>query len=169
MAAGDSTITLELTPGLLPGYAPVDFRRSICGAKNNLLKLAVDIRTGLGVPPSRKRPGGRPRDTWLKPFKRLGGSILEQWNCACTHHGLKPNPEPWCRSPPPNGSLTIGGIVVESVDEFVYLGSLQSGCAGSEAVDRDSGRNHETSQQYLAEWQDKNGHQGENIIKKTRI
>jgi len=33
----------------------------------------------------------------------------------------------------PDGPVTIGGIAVESVEEFVYLGSLQSGCAGSAA------------------------------------
>jgi len=31
---------------------------------------------------------------------------------------------------PPHGSMSIGGVVVESVGEFVYLGSLQSGYAG---------------------------------------
>jgi len=32
---------------------------------------------------------------------------------------------------PPNGPVTIAGIVVERVDEFIYLGSLQSRCVGS--------------------------------------
>jgi len=43
----------------------------------------------------------------------------------------------WCKTKiqnlgasPPDGSVTVGGVVVESVDEFVYLAvSLQSGCA----------------------------------------
>jgi len=49
---------------------------------NRALMLAVDIRAGPGVPSWCKRPRGRPRDTWLKPLQRLGGSILDQWNCA---------------------------------------------------------------------------------------
>jgi len=37
---------------------------------------------------------------------------------------------------PSEKSVTIGGVVVESVDEFVYLCSLQSGCLGTAAVVR---------------------------------
>jgi len=55
---------------------------------NPALKLAVDIRAGRGVPPSWKRPRGRPGDTWLKPLQQLVGSILDQWNCAVSRgHG----------------------------------------------------------------------------------
>jgi len=56
---------------------------------NRALQLAIDIHAGRGVPPSWKRPRGRPQDTWLKSLQRFGGSILDQWNDAVAGgHGL---------------------------------------------------------------------------------
>jgi len=49
---------------------------------NRALLLAVNIRARLDIPPSWRRLRGRPRDTWLKPLQKLGGSVLDQWSRA---------------------------------------------------------------------------------------
>jgi len=54
---------------------------------------------------------------------------LRKWQelLACTQLGLN------FGAGPSERSVSIGGVVLESLDEFVYLGSLQSGCMVSAA------------------------------------
>jgi len=51
---------------------------------------AMDVRSGAPPSPSWKRPRGRPRDTWLKPFLRSHIPIRERWDAAikCGHGSL---------------------------------------------------------------------------------
>ena len=53
-----------------------------CVPAHRALKIAVGAHTGQPPSPSWKRPRGRPRDTWLKPFLRSGVPVWEQWDCA---------------------------------------------------------------------------------------
>jgi len=49
---------------------------------HRVLKLAIGARHGCPPSPSWKRPRGRARDTWLKPFMHSGTSIQSQWDSA---------------------------------------------------------------------------------------
>ena len=57
-------------------------RLPACVPAHRALKIAVGARTGQPPSPSWKRPRGRPRDTWLKPYLRSGVSVWEHWDCA---------------------------------------------------------------------------------------
>ena len=46
------------------------------------LKLSIGARTGQPPSSSWKRPRGRPRDTWLKPFLQSDTPILDRWEGA---------------------------------------------------------------------------------------
>jgi len=53
------------------------------------LRLAIDVRSGTPPSPSWKRPRGRPRDSWLKPFLHSNIPIKERWDAAVRRgHGV---------------------------------------------------------------------------------
>jgi len=68
---------------------------------------------------------------------------------------------------PSDMSVTIGSVIVESVDEFAYLGSLQSVCAGLVADVRRcmgiAGGSMSSLNNIWLSRRNKDGHQGENI------
>jgi len=49
------------------------------------LRLAVNIREDLDIPPSWRQPHERPQDTRSMAQERLDGSIMDQWNRAVSH------------------------------------------------------------------------------------